>query len=31
MVCDILVFLFVVSQRPFLKKRYQRCAEKVKE
>ena len=31
MVCDILVFLFVVSQCPFLKKRYQRCAEKVKE
>ena len=31
MVCDILVFLFVVSQRPRLKKRYQRCVEKVKE
>ena len=31
MVCDILVFLFVVSQRPRLKKRYQRHAEKVKE
>ena len=31
MVCDILVFLFVVSQRPLLKKRYQRRAEKVKE
>ena len=30
-VCDILVFLFVVSQRPRLKKRYQRSAKKVKE
>ena len=31
MVCDILVFLFVVSQHPCLKKRYQCRAEKVKE
>ena len=31
MVYDILVFLFAVSQRPRLKKRYQRHAEKVKE
>ena len=31
MVCDILVFLFTVSQCPRLKKRYQRHAEKVKE
>ena len=30
-VCDILVFLFVVSQRPHLKKRYQRRVGKVKE
>ena len=31
MVCDILVFLFAVSQRPRLKKIYQCHAEKVKE
>ena len=31
MVCDILVFLFAVSQHPRLKKIYQCCAEKVKE
>ena len=31
MVCEILVFLFAVSQRPRLKKIYQRHAEKVKE
>ena len=31
MVCDILVFLFAVSQHPRLKKRFQRRAEKVKE
>ena len=30
-VCDVLVFLFAVSQRPHLNKRYQRRAEKVKE
>ena len=30
-VCDILVFLFVVSQRPRLKKSYQRHAERGKE
>ena len=30
-VCDILVFLFAVSQLPHLKKRYQCCAKKVKE
>ena len=30
-VCDILVFLFVVSQCPHLKKRYQRHVGKVKE
>ena len=29
--CDILVFLFAVSQHPRLKKRFQRRAEKVKE
>ena len=31
LVCDILMFLFAVSQLPHLKKRYQRCAKKVKE
>jgi len=31
MVCDTLVFLFAVSQRPRLKKRYQHCVERVKE
>ena len=31
MVCDILVFLFTVSQRPRLKKSYQRHAERGKE
>ena len=31
MVCDILVFLFAVCQRPCLKKSYQCRAEKVKE
>ena len=31
MVCDILVFLFAVSQRPHLKKSYQCRAEKVKD
>ena len=31
MVYDLLVLLFAVSQHPCLKKRYQRCAEKVKE
>lgn len=31
MLCDILVFLFAISQRPRLKKRYQRRAEKAKE
>ena len=31
MVCDILVFLFAVSQRPCLKKSYQCRVEKVKE
>ena len=31
MVCDIILFSFVVSQHPRLKKRYQRHAEKVKE
>ena len=31
MVCDIFVFLFAVSQRPRLKKRYQRRAKKVNE
>ena len=31
MVYDLLVLLFTVSQCPRLKKRYQRCVEKVKE
>ena len=31
MVCDILVFLFAISQCPHLKKRYQHHAEMVKE
>ena len=31
MIDDLLVFLFLVSQRPRLKKRYQRRAERVKE
>ena len=31
LVCDILVFSFAISQCPRLKKRYQRCAEKVNE
>ena len=31
LVCDILMFLFAVSQRPYLKKRYQLHIEKVKE
>ena len=31
MINDLLVFLFLVSQRPHLKKRYQRRAERVKE
>ena len=31
MVYDLLVLLFTVSQCPHLKKRYQRCVEKVKE
>ena len=31
MIDDLLVFLFLVSQRPHLKKRYQRRAERVKE
>ena len=31
MIGDLLVFLFAVSQRPYLKKRYQLCAERVKE
>ena len=30
-VCDILVFLFIVSQRPRLKKSYQHRAERGKE
>ena len=31
MIDDLLAFLFAVSQRPCLKKRYQRRAKKVKE
>ena len=31
MVCDILMFLFAVSQRPYLKKSYQHHAKKIKE
>ena len=31
MIDDLLVFLFLVSQRPHLKKRYQRRAKRVKE
>ena len=31
MIDDLLVFLFAISQRPYLKKRYQRRVEKVKE